>query len=820
MTQQHVTLLDQCTLEAERCAPDFLKRCIDATTDSLQSSENASSGGQQRQLLTQAAWSLTQSRAVLIRTYPRRLREAFQAREAEAGMTQLAELSDSSMMQLVDDLTVTESLEAVRLLQNLLPLVEHSLPVLDARMSSLIGLDSVRVEKNPLRPSVFVRALRELMAEIESDAAVRSLWLRHIAQPLGRELGQLYEQIALMLQRANVQEASYRIRLVDDPQAAVRPASSSGFTPVEMEHIGEGWSAAATGGGSMPGQNAGVGMKALGRSRSSIGGTVFQAFLGDPKASFGGRLNQDFYEQVDKELRQVSDFARLPVLDDVVIQREQSRYRDVPAVDRPARAVSIESPLRADRWGEYGQAHVRTRVFLELKQRAKNVSQALGLDLVRKLVNQVARDPLLLAPVREAVVALEPALLRLALAQPRYFGQPDHPARCLVEQVAHRSFRFNDEFSANFAAFAEPVREAFNQLNALQTDDERPFADALARLRERWLEDDAAAQTARHAQVQALQFAQGRQELADQVAWEISLRPDVFNVPEVVLDFLYVTWSLVIASAELREPDAGPDPKGYRAVVGTLLWSVRPEILRQPKEVFEALPGLVRTLHSGLDMLGKPSEETHGFFDALIRLHKPLLNLRRARARNDTVQSGLTPLETSVADAAPLKRVAGSSMRPVPAQQPWLTAQELAGAGFEDTLPDIQDDPVSDEPDTFASDAMAEQAAEEAARHGREATVAGLIAQLRAGSLVDLYSHGEWIRAELIWVSRRATLFMFTSHGGRAHSMTLRSCEKLVAKRWMRLVDTRAVVEVAMNDLLKDHPSENHQVRQPETALG
>ncbi|MBT9552039.1 MAG: DUF1631 family protein [Hydrogenophaga sp.] len=818
MKPQHVTLLDKCTLEAERCAPEMLKRCIDAATVSLQGSENASEGGHQRQLLTQAAWSLAQSRAVLIRTYPRRLREAFKARDSEGGITQLAGLSDSSMLRLVDDQAMTESLEAVRLLQNLLPLVEQSLPVLDARMSSLIGLDSVRVEKNPLRPSVFVRELRELMAEIESDVAVRSLWLSHIAHPLGRELGQLYEQIALMLQRANVQEASYRIRLVDDPEAG-RQSSSSGFAPVDTPHFGGGRNAGGAEGAGGRDLDAEGGMKALGRSQSRIGSSVFQAFLSDPKAASGRPLDQGFYDQVDQELRQVGAAAGNPVPDDAVIQREQARYRNLPAVDRPARAVSVESPLRADRWGEYGQAHVRKRVFLELKQRAQNVSQALGLELVRKLVNQVAHDPLLLAPVREAVVGLEPALLRLALAQPRYFGQPDHPARSLVEQVAQRSFRFNDEFADDFAAFAEPVREAFNQLNELQTDDEQPFADALERLRERWLEGDASAQTARDAQLQALQFAQARQELADQVAWEISLRPDVFNVPEAVLDFLYVTWPLVIASAELREPEAGPDPKGYRSAVGTLLWSVRPEILRQPKEVFEALPGLLRTLHSGLDMLGKPAEETQSFFDALIRLHKPLLNLRRARARSDTVQSGLTPLDVLEEDATPVKRVAGKGMRPEAAQQPWLTPQELASAGFEDTLQDTHDDRSPEAPAAPVPDAMAEGATAEAALQGAEAPATGLIAQLSVGSLVDLYSRGEWIRAELVWVSRRATLFMFTSHGGRAHSMTLRSCEKLVGKRWMRLVETRAVVGEAMNVLLKAPPEAGHGVRHAEATL-
>jgi hypothetical protein len=143
----------------------------------------------------------------------------------------------------------------------------------------------------------------------------------------------------------------------------------------------------------------------------------------------------------------------------------------------------------------------------------------------------------------------------------------------------------------------------------------------------------------------------------------------------------------------------------------------------------------------------------------------------------------------------------------------------LASAGFEDTLQDPHDDRPPEAPAAPVPDAMAEGATAEAALQGDEAPAAGLIAQLSVGSLVDLYSRGEWIRAELIWVSRRATLFMFTSHGGRAHSMTLRSCEKLVGKRWMRLVETGGVVGDAMNVLLKEPPEADHGVRHVEATL-
>jgi hypothetical protein len=342
------------------------------------------------------------------------------------------------------------------------------------------------------------------------------------------------------------------------------------------------------------------------------------------------------------------------------------------------------------------------------------------------------------------------------------------------------------------------VREAVNQLNAADTPDAEPFAQALEGLSARWRAEDSAEQAAHDEQLQALRFAQDRQELADQVAWEISLRPDVFNAPEVVLDFLYGSWSLVIASAHLRQIDkTDPDPAGYRSAVGTLLWSVRPEILRQPKQVFEALPGLLRTLNAGLAMLGKPAEKTQSFFDALIRLHQPLLNLRRTRAQSDAAHSGPASLAPTDGDLVePVKRVVGNGTRPVPAEQPWLTAQELAGAGFDDTVA-LPEERIEALAESLAAEVPLPQAPMQESELAGSA-VAAVIGQLSQGVRVDLFSKGVWIRAELVWASNRSTLFMFTSHGGRVHSMTLRSCEKLVHKRWLRLVVTRAVVEAAL----------------------
>lgn len=789
-------LLEQCFSRVLRVVPVMLERLIDEAVAALQQAEKQGGNVQERELQARAWWVLTQQRGVLIQQFPQRLERAFHHADNEGQTSTLARLSDSSLLSLVDDTEINESLESARLIQALLPVVEQSLSMVDARMSSLIGLDTVHAEKNPLRPSVFVRALRDLMAEREADPEVRRLWLQRMAPALGKALCQLYEQVAQMLQKANVQEAGYRVRLVADFQPSqLAPESTRSWLE---EGTGKPVDDTRRDGMTEPGRASGgplaLRMGDLARERSPLPHEVMQAFLGDRHGAFDQPLDNAFYEQVRRELTRVDAFARLPMQDAQTVEREHRLRRELPAVDRPTREIDIGSQLDEERWGDWANPHERSRVLLELKHQADKVSQAVGLDVVRKLVNQVAGDPLLLAPVREAVVALEPALLRLAMSEPRYFNREDHPARQLIEQVAQRSFRYNDEYASEFESFLEPVRTRVQQLNALDGSDPAPFATALAELRSSWASVDQEEQERRLRQLEAVRLAEERQELADQIAWEISNRPDVYNAPGVVLDFLYGSWSLVIASAQLANADGGPDPHGYRKVIGHLLWSTRREVtLRQPRQLFEVVPAMLQTLRKGLQELGKTEDETRQFFDALLKLHEPVLKLRRVRARADGASSGPAPLEPDSHSVPPelLAPATAEQQKPRPAEQPWIGLRERASAGFDDTVVLDGEHPGEDQDDGQAS----------VPAEGPDTDPALVLAGLHTGDWVDLQSDGQWLRAELVWASSKGSLFMFTSRGGRAHTMTRRSCEKLLAKRWLRPVGTRAVVKEALQKM-------------------
>jgi hypothetical protein len=300
----------------------------------------------------------------------------------------------------------------------------------------------------------------------------------------------------------------------------------------------------------------------------------------------------------------------------------------------PARRPAMR-PCR--RWsGPRQRSLVRTR----LKKQASRVGQVVGLEVVRQLLDEVAQDPRLLVPVREAIVALEPALARLTLHSPQFFGDAGHPARRLLERVAERSFRFNDEFAEPFQQFFGPVRDGFKALNRLEPlQDPQPFAAALAALEADWARRDGDDAAARQRMLEAVQQAELRQQEAERIAWDLSHRSDLAGAPALVQDFLFSQWSLVVAQARLQG-GGNVDPGGYLGVVSDLLWSVKREAaLRDPARAFVAIPRVLVKLREGLDLLGQPPEVTQGFFIALEQLHRrcsscvPSTASRRSRRR-------------------------------------------------------------------------------------------------------------------------------------------------------------------------------------------
>ena len=786
-------LLQQCLDDAIARAPGILARCLDHMIAEHLASV---SPGREVQVIESCSpvWlALMRHKMVWGQRLAARLRALMEHPDDDTATSRMGLLGDSSLLALLDEGDQHEQVAYRRAMQTVATRVEPELAALDARMGVMLEAGRTSLRKNPLRPSVFVSAFRELMQGSEPDPAVRAQWLRALAEPLAHELRALYSDMAARLQQS--QTGGYQVRLVRD--------APGGRVPEEVPPTGHGlldeWFDLP--GAPRPPQpeapapvdGTGGDHTELARVHSALEPSVYERFLREDDAFFDQSLGSEYRAALARERAAVEEAALAYRHDEATVLAARHRHQGLAAVDRPVRPVGVDSVLSQADWGEMAYPHERARALLDLKSQATLVSQAVGLDMVRLMVGQVASDPLVLAPVREAVVALEPALLRLVLPEPRYFHQEGHAARALVEHVIARSFRYNDEFSSEFAAFFSPVRDAINALTAMRVDHPLMFAHVLADLMDEWRQEDRGEQERRQTGLETVQRADQRQARANEIARAISQRPDIEGAPAFVLEFLYGPWALAMAEAEIHMPAPGADPGGYGKTLTDLLWSIRKEdTLNDPVRLFHLLPGLLQSLRSGLQRLGQSPDEGRAFFEALMHLHEPALGLLRARKRVQSkgVPSGRMPLEVEPehVDYVEPEPATPEERMPRPAEAPWLGQAEQEAAGFEDTLPTQPQDLAVAIAVTNAwveeADATAAQPVPAAAQGSPDEVLDGL----HTGDWVDLYSHREWLRAELVWVNPKRTLFMFVSQGGQTHSMTRRICERLVQDRLLRPV--------------------------------
>jgi hypothetical protein len=207
------------------------------------------------------------------------------------------------------------------------------------------------------------------------------------------------------------------------------------------------------------------------------------------------------------------------------------------------------------------------------------------------------------------------------------------------------------------------------------------------------------------------------------------------------------------------------------------------------------IPGLLQRMREGLQRIGYPAELTQRFFDHLITLHKAAVQEGRDAAERDaSVQKA--------ADAAWEEESQFSDE----AVEMWLDGVEVQESGYVD-FPGLETDT-----EHVASVEAAQQEAQAAAREAQRLEEAAAAPQpvaanamrtedMKVGTWVEILIKEEWLRAQLTWCSPHATLFMFTSVGGTAHSMSRRTLDKLRSTESLRVVADRPVLDEALDQV-------------------
>jgi hypothetical protein len=128
-------------------------------------------------------------------------------------------------LQLLEEEQLDENIEVARALQEISISVDEALPPLDALMSTLLGWITIQSQINPLRPQLFVRALRETIAEHVGDVDARGAIIGPASGRMGVGLQKLYKEITDWLRSFGVEPAGVTAAAVA-PGAVTKPGAA------------------------------------------------------------------------------------------------------------------------------------------------------------------------------------------------------------------------------------------------------------------------------------------------------------------------------------------------------------------------------------------------------------------------------------------------------------------------------------------------------------------------------------------------------------------------------------------------------------------
>ena len=474
----------------------------------------------------------------------------------------------------------------------------------------------------------------------------------------------------------------------------------------------------------------------------------------------------EFLHTVPASMAMLQDLKKT----DELVKRLEQRPKPTPA---PAQPVDMLATAAA---GET----VPTRI-----------GEQLGEEVVQMMFDHLAEDRRLLGPLKRQLKAMQPAVHRLAKEDSRFFSDRTHPARQVLDRITQRSLAFQSESDPGWDRFMKSVESAGQWLESKVVDADT-FKELLGHLQEQWGEQDQGSKQKRTEAAKALLHAEQRNLLAQKLAGEFTELLHGLEVADFVRDFLRNAWAQVVAEAQLSCEDGEADPRGYRALVDDLIWSVQKSSAQRgrARRLVQMIPGLLQRMREGLQRIGYPPEMTQRFFDHLITLHKAAVQEGRDAATQKAADEAWEE-ESQFTDSA---------------VEMWLDGIEVQESGYVD-FPALETDVEHvAAPEATQQEAQAlQQESAQADPPGEESSeaVAGRAEDLRVGTWVEIRIKGEWVRAQLTWCSPHATLFMFTSVGGTAHSMSRRTLDRLRATDHLRIVADRPVVDEALDQVAK-----------------
>ena len=244
----------------------------------------------------------------------------------------------------------------------------------------------------------------------------------------------------------------------------------------------------------------------------------------------------------------------------------------------------------------------------ELKRQASTTGEKATIEIVALMFQSILAEERIPPSVRVWSARLQLPVLRVALAEPEFFGTLNHPARQLIDRMGSCVMGF-DASAIGGSALESEIRRVVQVIEQYPETGRRVFQlvyDEFQKFLSKFLTEKGPTSRV----VSVAQQIEQKETLA--IQYTIELRNMLKDMPvrDEVREFLFKVWAEVLAIAAVRKGPQDEETVALKRSAADLVWAASAKPNRADRaRVIQTLPQLLQRLRQGMTLLGLASPE-------------------------------------------------------------------------------------------------------------------------------------------------------------------------------------------------------------------
>ena len=245
---------------------------------------------------------------------------------------------------------------------------------------------------------------------------------------------------------------------------------------------------------------------------------------------------------------------------------------------------------------------VRNRAT-EFKKKADTQGEKAIIEVVALMFQSILAEDRIPPAVRVWFARLQVPVLRIALAEPEFFSNLNHPARQLIDRMGSCALGF-DATSITGSALEAEIKRIVQVIEQYPETGRRVFQLVYDEF-EKFLAKFLTEKQATSRLVSVAQQVEQKETLAIQYTIELRTLLKDMPVRDEIREFLFKTWAEVLALSAVRDGPQHADTLAFKRTAADLVWAASAKPNRTERaQVIQSLPALLQRLRQGLALMG------------------------------------------------------------------------------------------------------------------------------------------------------------------------------------------------------------------------